>query len=36
LDYVPNRAIHHNVDVAISENLGFGGHNAALMFKKYA
>ncbi|MDR0418229.1 MAG: beta-ketoacyl-ACP synthase II [Puniceicoccales bacterium] len=36
LDYVPNRAIEHNVNVAISENLGFGGHNAALMFKKYA
>jgi 3-oxoacyl-[acyl-carrier-protein] synthase II len=36
LDYVPHEAIHRNVNVAISENLGFGGHNAALMFKKYA
>ncbi|MDR1434786.1 MAG: beta-ketoacyl-ACP synthase II [Puniceicoccales bacterium] len=35
LDYVPNKAIRRSVDVAISENLGFGGHNAALMFKKY-
>jgi 3-oxoacyl-[acyl-carrier-protein] synthase II len=35
LDYVPNGAIRHDVNVAISENLGFGGHNAALMFKKY-
>jgi 3-oxoacyl-[acyl-carrier-protein] synthase II len=35
LDYVPNKAIRRNVAVAISENLGFGGHNAALMFKKY-
>jgi 3-oxoacyl-[acyl-carrier-protein] synthase II len=36
LDYVPNTAIRQNVNVAISENLGFGGHNAALMFKKYS
>ncbi|MDR0741069.1 MAG: beta-ketoacyl-ACP synthase II [Puniceicoccales bacterium] len=36
LDYVPNRAIRQNVNVAISENLGFGGHNAALMFRKYS
>lgn len=35
LDYVPNKSIKQNVDVAISENLGFGGHNAALMFAKY-
>ncbi|MDR2201078.1 MAG: beta-ketoacyl-ACP synthase II [Puniceicoccales bacterium] len=35
LDYVANKAIRHKVDVAISENLGFGGHNAALMFKRY-
>jgi 3-oxoacyl-[acyl-carrier-protein] synthase II len=35
LDYVPNKAIRQNVNIAISENLGFGGHNAALMFKKY-
>jgi 3-oxoacyl-[acyl-carrier-protein] synthase II len=36
LDYVPNRAIRQNVNVAISENLGFGGHNTALMFRKYS
>ncbi|MDR3317398.1 MAG: beta-ketoacyl-ACP synthase II [Puniceicoccales bacterium] len=35
LDYVPNEAIKQDVNVVISENLGFGGHNAALMFKKY-
>ena len=23
------------IDVAISDNLGFGGHNAALVFKRY-
>lgn len=36
LDYTPNHAVNRDVKVAISENLGFGGHNAALMFKKYS
>lgn len=35
LDYVPNKAEKVDVNVAISDNLGFGGHNAALVFKKY-
>lgn len=35
LDYVPNKAIQAPVKVAISQNLGFGGHNAALAFKAY-
>lgn len=35
LDYVPNKAEKMDVNVAISDNLGFGGHNAALVFKKY-
>lgn len=35
LDYVPNTAQKAEVKVAISDNLGFGGHNAALVFKKY-
>jgi 3-oxoacyl-[acyl-carrier-protein] synthase II len=34
LDYVPNKAIEHEVDVAISTSLGFGGHNACVAFKK--
>ena len=38
LDYVPNVA--QTLDAppvaAISDNLGFGGHNAALVFKQYA
>jgi len=33
LDYVPNQARKMKVDVAISNNLGFGGHNASLVFK---
>lgn len=35
LDYVPNEARHTNVDIALSNSLGFGGHNATLIFKKY-
>ena len=34
LDYVPNTARKADVNVAISTNLGFGGHNGALLFKK--
>jgi len=36
LDYVPNTAAHVEAPTAaISDNLGFGGHNAALVFKRY-
>ena len=35
LNYVPNKAIEHKVDVAISNSFGFGGHNSTLVFKKY-
>ncbi|MDL4842917.1 beta-ketoacyl-ACP synthase II [Aquibacillus rhizosphaerae] len=35
LDYVPNTAKKQNVNVALSNSLGFGGHNATLIFKKY-
>ncbi|MFD2630360.1 beta-ketoacyl-ACP synthase II [Oceanobacillus kapialis] len=35
LDYVPNEARKQNVDVVMSNSLGFGGHNVALVFKKY-
>jgi 3-oxoacyl-[acyl-carrier-protein] synthase II len=34
LNYVPNVAVRADVRHAISENMGFGGHNAAMMFKK--
>jgi 3-oxoacyl-[acyl-carrier-protein] synthase II len=34
LFYVPNSAIDKDVKVVISDNSGFGGHNAAIAFKK--
>jgi 3-oxoacyl-[acyl-carrier-protein] synthase II len=35
LDYVPNEKREMEVKAAMSTNLGFGGHNAAILFKKY-
>lgn len=35
LDYVPNTARDMTVDVALSNNFGFGGTNASLVFRKY-
>jgi beta-ketoacyl-acyl-carrier-protein synthase II len=35
LDYVPNKARQQEVNVALSNSLGFGGHNATILFKKY-
>ncbi len=34
LDYVPNQGIATTVEYAISNSLGFGGHNASLLFKR--
>ena len=35
LDYTPNEARKVSVKAALSNSLGFGGHNATLAFKKY-
>ena len=34
LDYVPNEAVRRDVDLALSNSLGFGGHNACLAFRR--
>ena len=35
LDYVPNVAREKHVQVVVSNSLGFGGHNASLVFRKF-
>lgn len=35
LDYVPNEARKKEIKAALSNSLGFGGHNATIIFKKY-
>ena len=35
LDYVPHKAIKQDVNVALTNSFGFGGHNASLIYKKY-
>jgi len=35
LNYTPNKAVKQEVDVAMSNVFGFGGHNASLVFKSF-
>ena len=35
LDYIPNRVQYGEINAAISMSLGFGGHNSAVVIKKY-
>jgi 3-oxoacyl-[acyl-carrier-protein] synthase II len=35
LNYIPNTAQDWNINAAISNTFGFGGHNACLLFRRY-
>ena len=35
LDYVPNEMQSHEVNVALSNSFGFGGHNCSLIVKRF-
>ena len=36
LNYTPNTAVKRTINYAMNSNLGFGGHNGVLLFKKFA
>ncbi len=35
LNYVPNKSVKKNIEYALSNTFGFGGHNSTLIFKKF-
>ena len=35
LNYTPNKGVAREIETAVSTNLGFGGHNGVLVFKKW-
>lgn len=35
LNYTPNKAVKRDIEYAMSNSLGFGGHNGTILFKKF-
>lgn len=35
LNYVPNKALYRDINSVMCDNSGFGGHNTALIYRKY-
>jgi 3-oxoacyl-[acyl-carrier-protein] synthase II len=36
LDYIPNEARRAAIDIGVSNSFGFGGHNACIVFRRFA
>ncbi|HEX21411.1 MAG TPA: beta-ketoacyl-[acyl-carrier-protein] synthase II, partial [Actinobacteria bacterium] len=36
LNYIANEAVEADIDIAMSNSFGFGGHNAAIIIRKWA
>ena len=35
LDYIPNESRRQNIEVAVNNSFGFGGHNACVVFRRW-
>jgi 3-oxoacyl-[acyl-carrier-protein] synthase II len=35
LDYIPNEARREDIEVAVNNSFGFGGHNACVVFRRW-
>lgn len=36
LDYIPNKAVQREINAAISNSFGFGGHNATVLIRRFS